>query len=492
MRGKRRWVGISLLTVAAVTGGAILLEPRLQAQAQVAPVTKESSAVFRQVVKKVLPAVVSIEAKTSTKLAKRGDRKLDLERQFGGRLPPEIRKFLEEHMDSDGPMPRTPQRGFGSGVIVSSDGVILTNNHVVENADTVVVRLQDGREFTSTNVARDPKSDLAIIRLDSKDASGLPTAELGDSGQLEVGDWVLAMGAPFGLQGTVTAGIVSAKGRVKRELGLMYQDFIQTDAAINPGNSGGPIVNLDGQVVGINTAIHSPSGTFGGVGFAIPSNLVKDVLEQLIRHGKVRRGYLGIGMMEAAPELLKKLGVQQGVLVTALAEGDTPAHKAGLRPTDIILSVNGKSVDSKTLQGLVTHTPVGKKLDLEVLRDGKRMKLAVTIEEQPDSFGVTRLVEGPIPGVPERAEAGRIEKLGIQVEKHPREAGLIVTDIEADSPAENAGLVKGSIILQAENKNVGSVDALEAALKDVDLKKDGVLLKIRQPDGSILLVVAKG
>lgn len=473
----------------ASTAAALLLGVTLglggrhvTASDQPAPVTKESSAVFRSVVKKTLPAVVSITAKAKPVNVSR-ERNQNPHRFFEGG-PEDLRKFMEEMMDPDNFRPPTPRGGFGSGVIVDESGIILTNNHVVAGADHVVVRLQDGRTFESSDIAADRKTDLAIIKLDPKDAKNLPVAELGTSDDLEVGDWVLAMGAPFELQGTVTAGIVSAKGR---PLGMnMYEDFIQTDAAINPGNSGGPIVDLDGKIVGINTAIRSSTGTFGGIGFAIPANMAKEVMTHLIKYGKVKRGYLGIQMSSVDQAVLDKLGLENGVQVRALTPGETPARKAGLRGGDIIIAVDGEKVEeSKQLQHFVSHTPAGKTVEFTISRDGETIKLPVTIDEQPDDFGLEAMAER---GKSQPSEAVTVEKLGIEVKSG--EDGVVVSSVEAGSPAEEAGLREGSVILQAEKQAVESPEDLAKIVADVQLS-DGILLKVRNPDGQVRLLVVK-
>lgn len=473
---------VAASVAAAMLVGACLTLPQVTVSAgdQPAPITKESSQAFREVVKKTLPAVVSISA--TAKPVKVSRDRPNPHRFEGPMTPDDLRKFMEEMFEND--EPPTPRGGFGSGVIVSKDGIILTNNHVVAGADKVDIRLQDGRTFESSEVVTDPKSDLAIVKIDPAKAKDLPVAELGTSENLEIGDWVLAMGAPFGLQGTVTAGIVSAKGR---PLGMnLYEDFIQTDAAINPGNSGGPIVDLDGKVVGINTAIRSNTGTFGGIGFAIPADMAKEIMEQLIKYGKVKRGYLGIQMSNADQAVLQKLGLKNGVQVQALTPGDTPARKAGLKGGDIIVTVDGHPIEeSKELQRFVTKVPAGKTVQLEVNRDGEMLTIPVTIEEQPEEFGMrnflTRRSADPSGSV-------SIEKLGIEVEK--ADEGVVVTNVEVDSPAEKAGIQKGSVILQAEKKAVNEPSDLQELVDQIELS-DGVLMKVRNPDGSTRLVVVQ-
>ncbi|MGC4005307.1 MAG: trypsin-like peptidase domain-containing protein [Pirellulales bacterium] len=303
--------------------------------------------------------------------------------QLGGRGDNPFKGTPFEDMFPDmprgGAQGRVPQKdGVGSGVIISTDGVVLTNNHVVADADEVTVLLADGREFVATDIKTDPDSDLAVLRL--KDAKDLVAAPIGDSDQLEIGDWVIAIGNPFELESTVSAGIISGKGR---ELGMIRRaKFLQTDAAINPGNSGGPLLNLDGEIVGINTAIASNTGSFNGIGFAIPANHAKWVAAQLTGKGVVERGYLGVGVSQLTPDLARKWNVRpnQGVVVGEVKEG-TPAADAGIQEGDVILSVNGHVVATpRDLQEQVERLPFNAKQSIAVLRDGKTMTIGTMIK----------------------------------------------------------------------------------------------------------------
>ncbi|MFQ5852097.1 MAG: Do family serine endopeptidase, partial [Candidatus Binatia bacterium] len=283
-----------------------------------------------------------------------------------------------------GPPPGGPfrQRSLGSGFIVDREGLVLTNNHVVENAQMIVVRLSDEREFEAEVVGRDPATDIAVIKIDA--GGNLPTAPLGDSDRLEVGEWVLAIGNPFGLEHSVTSGIVSAKGRYL-ETGL-YDNFIQTDASINPGNSGGPMIDMRGEVVGINTTIFTQGGGNIGIGFAIPINLVKDLLPQLKSKGKVTRGWLGVVIQRVTPTISESLSLEkaQGALVADVSEGG-PADRGGIEVGDVIIEFDSEEVRvSNNLPILVARTPVGKKVRVKLLRDGKNVELMVTIGERKD------------------------------------------------------------------------------------------------------------
>jgi serine protease Do len=342
--------------------GSYFVAPVLNGQYSKQPspptLTKELTS-YRDLVKRVLPAVVSLEAKAKG------------QPEVPGKLTPG----------------ETPKAGFGSGVIVDERGVILTSFHVVEGADAVIVTFHDGRQVTCRDIRGDKKTDLAIIVLD-KGTGPQPHLSLGDSDAMEIGDRVLAVGSPFGLSGSVTHGIISGKGR-NLKLNL-YEDFLQTDAAINPGNSGGPLINLEGQVVGINAAIKSKSGGFQGVGLAVASNLAKSVVHALLTEGVVKRGYLGCHVRELAPDLAASLGLgKQGAVVVAEVYENTPAAKAGLKPGDIILSIAGKTAsDTKTLQNIVMSLSLNKATTMSILRDRKTQTIMVTIQEQPSDFGV--------------------------------------------------------------------------------------------------------
>ncbi len=390
-------------------------------------------------------------------------------------------------------MPHREVHGVGSGVIIDPSGIILTNNHVVEGGGKITVTLHDGREFEAADIKRDPKADLAIVRI--KDGNSLPSVKLGNSDDMQVGDWVLALGVPFKLEGTVTAGIVSAKGR-----GLdrsVHANFIQTDAAINPGNSGGPLVNLDGEVIGINTAISSDTGGYQGVGFAISSNLAKWVSQQLIAQGTVRRAYLGVGIEQVSHELAKQFGVQtqHGVVVDDV-QPNTPAAAAGLQSGDVILEFSGKPVNSPLdLQVAVEQSPIGVAQLLAVMRNGKRLALNVTAREQPASFGKVAHNRSNLP-----SPGGTLqdEKLGIDVGELTAEVaeklgvkagqGVVITDVHHGSRAESAGLTTGLVIAQVGRQPVKSVSEFRAAIAQQSLAK-GILLLIRFSEGTRFVVI---
>jgi serine protease Do len=380
----RRWLPAFVLLLAGLFVGGVVGRSVLHGQQPaVTPVPKELTS-YRDVVKKVLPAVVSIEGKTAATpvKAKQSSKRIVPDDQ---QIPEEFRHFFPDFGDF-GDMQQAPHLGFGSGFLVDPKGIVLTNNHVVDGAAEVVVTLQDGRKFTAKDIKTDPMTDLAIVRFDTKNES-LPYLALGDSGAMEIGDRVLAVGAPFRMRGTVTAGIVSSKGR---NMGMnAYEDFLQTDAAINPGNSGGPLVNLRGEVVGINSAIKSVSGGWQGIGLAVSTNLAKNVMEQLEKNGTVHRGYLGVHIQSLSnPDLAARLGAPKegGVLVSEV-EAKSPGEKAGLKEGDVITAVNGEKVhDGQELRKEIASLAPGKQVELSVIRDGKAETLKATIEEQPRDF----------------------------------------------------------------------------------------------------------
>jgi serine protease Do len=355
----RRWPLALCCLIAGGLAGAFLAGPLLQGQAPPAPAVPRELTSYRQVVKKVLPAVVSIEA-PGRKTA-------------GDHEPPEV--------------------GFGSGVVIDPAGVILTNYHVVAGAEEVVVYLSDGSKVKTRDILTDSKTDVALVRIEPP--GKLAALPLGDSDAMEIGDRVLAIGAPFGLTGSVTHGIISSKGRALHM--NMYEDYVQTDAAVNPGNSGGPLVNLSGEVIGINSVIKSKDGGFQGVGLAISSNLARRIMGRLLRDGVVRRGYLGVQVGDIEdPAVARRVGVPEkgGVLVRQVFP-NTPGQKGGLRKGDVITAIAGKPIGSTLkMQSVVADLPPGKATTVTVLRDGRAQTLRVTIEEQPGDFGTRR---GPSP-----------------------------------------------------------------------------------------------
>jgi serine protease Do len=374
------------------------------------------------------------------------------------------------------PRGESRREGTGSGFIIRKDGLVVTNNHVVENAKEITVALSDGRELPATVVGRDPKTDLAVLRIESK--KDLPIVELGNSDRLDVGDWVLAIGNPFGLDNTVTAGIVSAKGR---NIGGPYDDFIQTDAPINPGNSGGPLLDEHGHVVGINTAIFSQSGGNVGIGFAIPINEAKRLVPELEQHGHVTRAWLGVTVQKLTPAVAESLGVEpnRGALVAQVTP-QSPAAKAGLHAGDVITAYDGKALDEHTsLPTLVAGTPIGKTVPVDVVRDGKSQRVDVTVARMADTETSDE------EAVPSKAKWGLALRELTPDERTSLagKEGVMVTGVAPGSPAADAGVHPGDVILRANRVPVRSVDELrEAVAKTPDGKP--LLLLVHPADGN--------
>jgi len=348
--------------------------------------------------------------------------------------------------------------GNGSGVIVSSEGYILTNNHVVEGAKEIHVALTDGREFDAEVVGVDPSSDIAVIKIE---AEGLPVAPLGNSDDLQVGDWVVALGSPFGLENTVTAGIVSATGRTDMRL-ADYEDFIQTDAAINPGNSGGALVNLSGQVVGINTAIASRTGGYMGVGFAIPVNQARDVMDQLIQTGTVTRGWLGVSIQDITPALRETLGLADTVKGALVGEvmSDTPAGEAGIEVGDVVVGMDGRAVsDANDLRNRVATVRPGKNVRLELLRDGDALTVTVTVGERPSDLTPVSTTPGSPSTRSEKQTVSGITVGSLTPELKSQlgydgDTGVVVLDVEGYGVAARAGISPGMVILKVDGVSV--------------------------------------
>ena len=444
---------------------------------------------FVDLAEKLEPVVVNISTTQAMKPAQSSPEQPGADpfgqSPFGGNDPFSDfwRRFFGDQFGIPGGPPATPRRGLGSGFIIDQKGLVLTNNHVVENADKITVKLADEREFTAKIVGRDPRTDIAVIQI-SDGKGNFPVAPLGDSNRLQVGEWVVAMGSPFGLDNTLTAGVVSAMGR---HIGAgPYDNFIQTDASINPGNSGGPLVNLRGEVVGINTAIFSRTGGNLGIGFAIPINLAKEILPELIQKGKVTRGWLGVSIQNVTPEIAESLGMEKsrGALVANVMEG-SPAAEAGLKAGDVILEYNGKPVEeSSQLPILVARTDVGKTAQLKVLRDRKEISASVKVGELKEQEVVASSPkEGKLGMSVQNITPQIAESLGLK-----RDNGVVITSVQPQSAAGDAGLRRGDVILRVNRKDISNVDALQNIL---DQAKPGtsVLFLIRRGENNLFLAL---
>jgi len=436
------------------------------------------SEAFRLVAKRLKPSVVTITSSIELdprQLRGRGLEGLSLPPGLEDLLPEELRRQLprgggDTPLDSEGrgnPKMEKVQTGTGSGVIVSSDGFILTNNHVVAQSDTLQVELNDGRIFEAKVIGSDTASDVAVLKVE---ASGLVAAALGDSADMEVGDWVLAIGSPFGLDQTVTAGIISATHRQTGIIRGGYEDFLQTDAAINPGNSGGPLVSLRGEVIGINTAINSRSGTNAGVGFAIPANMARRIMEDLQREGRVVRGFLGASLddvtMEKALRLKLPPGVIRGAIITGVSDGE-PASRANLQPNDVVVAVNDTAITSLfQLRNMVALSRPGSQMLLDVYRGGNKMQMEVIVGElTPEKLAamVGRTEIADLGMVVQRLTPQMAEELGADANTE----GAVVTEVSPEGEAVQLRLRPGDIIVRINQTNITSPAQLKTVLTDL-------------------------
>ena len=499
MQTRSRPIAWALTVVASMSLGAgamVWSQPKPTLKAPLKTPT-DLSLSFREAAKHVLPSVVSIRSvvKGGMQTVRNNDDEEGIQ-QFGE--DELFRRFFGENAPRGGGRNGrrfVPQQiGTGSGVIIDSSGIILTNNHVVAHADEVTVELQTGQRLKAKSWATDPRRDVAIVKVESKEP--LPFAELGDSDEMQIGDWVLALGNPFNVGTSVTQGIISATGRTTNINEL--ESYIQTDAAVNPGNSGGPLINLNGQVIGINTAISSNSGGYDGVSFAIPINMVRGIADQLIATGTVKRSYLGIGLQPLDENLQAYFKQQDGVLVT-LVNKDTPAEKAGVKTHDIIIELAGKKVKNRTtLMNMVDSLPPGKPQPMIVMRDGKQVELSVVPQQMPEGY-TPALKSMMKTAAPEPAEEKTESKLGISVMSISPETaqqlglkddvkGVVVKNVALGGAAQDAGINRGDVIVSVNQKPVTTPAEFGEALKAGDSKK-GHLLEVNREGASLLVVV---
>jgi serine protease Do len=467
------WPALALATVLTMVG----VVPRLgfgrdaaiwsERGAGSAPVATAPAPAWVEIAKTVKPAVVNVSVR-------------GVERKSDKSEGP-----AEEFMQRFGRSPKRMVRGLGSGFVINADGYVLTNNHVVDGASEIRVKFSDGRELPGKVVGRDEKTDLALVKVE---ATGLPVIPVGDSSKLEVGEPVMAIGNPFGLEQTVTTGIVSATGR---SIGAgPYDDFIQTDASINPGNSGGPLVNARGEVIGVNTAIASESGGSVGIGFAIPTNLVKPVVTQLAQSGHVVRGWLGVSIQPVTKDLATSFGLPgtTGALVGSVSN-DSPASRAGFKAGDVVTRYDGKAVERwSDLPRAVAETPLNRDVPVDIVRDGKTMTLTAKIsrlEEQDKRAEATTERAATKLGLAGRSLTPSLaHQLGVSETK-----GVLVEQIEEGGRAQNAGITTGDVIVEVDRQPVAGVEALEQALKRHPANAP-VLLLVHRDGHTLYLTVA--
>jgi len=473
-------VGLAVSSRLDLMNNGAALETPAHKELKLSPALMQLSDGLADVADSVIPSVVNI---STSKTIKQQTPQSPL---FND---PFFRRFFGE--PDMNPQREFRQRSLGSGVIVSQDGYIVTNNHVVEGADEITVVLSGKEEYKGKVVGADPRSEVAVVKIDAK---GLPAVAWADSDKIRAGELVMAVGSPFGLNRTVTVGIVSAIGRAN--IGITdYEDFIQTDAAINPGNSGGALVDMKGELVGINTAIVSQSGGYQGVGFAVPSNMVRQVMDSLIKTGKVVRGWLGVSVQDLTPELAKqfKTGGVGGALVAEVVK-DSPARKAGIKQGDVITEFDGKAIsDSGHLRNAVASMPAGSKVDITLIRDNKEMSIAAAIGELPREMaaaggGEQAVTGSALSGV---AVKGLTPELRAQLGLGGDAAGVAVTDVKPGSDAEEAGIQQGDLIVSVNREKVEKIADYNRIVSKLG-KEDPVLLLISRKGSMLWMSIGHG
>ncbi|MGA0411915.1 MAG: DegQ family serine endoprotease [Candidatus Puniceispirillales bacterium] len=440
---------------------------------------------FADLAEKLSPSVVNISTTTVIE---------DKSRQMPSFPPGSPFEEFFKQFDQPGGKKRKAQ-SLGSGFIIDETGYVITNNHVIDNAEKIMVILYDDTSFEATVVGKDPKTDVALLKIDPKKTK-LTAVKFGDSNNLRVGDWVMAIGNPFGFGGTVTAGIVSARGR---NLSGSYDDYIQTDASINRGNSGGPLFDMKGNVVGINTAIFSQSGGSVGIGFAVSSNLAKQVTDQLKQYGRTKRGWLGVLIQEITQEIADSLGMKsaKGALVSSATEGG-PAEKAGVKTGDVILKFNDIEIESmKELPKVVAGTPVGKSVPLVILRNGKELTLNVVLGELELAEKENLIGQANNSG----SDSKEYEKLGFVAEElnssnkskfniKDVDKGIVITSVKEESPAQAAGIVAGMVIVRVGQVEVNSLSVIDQALQSaIKQKRKALLFLVKVENGTRFVAI---
>jgi serine protease Do len=437
---------------------------------------------FTKIVEEAKDSVVNISTKTKAKHSSSRERSIP-ELPEGSPFGELFEKFFDRDEIERG---RRDAQSLGSGFIISADGYILTNHHVIADADEVIVRMSDRKEFVATVIGSDEASDIAVLKVE---ADHLPVLQFGDSDKLKVGEWVLAIGSPFGFDHSVTAGIVSAKGRSLPSDN--YVPFIQTDVAINPGNSGGPLFNLDGEVIGINSQIYSRTGGFMGLSFAIPIEMAVDVANQIRETGSVSRGWLGVLIQEVTRELAESFGMENphGALVAKVLD-DSPAAAAGLEVGDVIIEFNGKKVmRSSSLPPLVGRAKVGQEAEVTVVRNKQRRNIGVQIAQLPGATTQAAYTPESDQAIEESALGMKVEELGSEAGKRFKiENGVQVVEVEASGPASDAGILKGDVIIMIDNQSVESIDAFEAVTDGLKSGKSVALL-VQRRAGPVFLAI---
>jgi serine protease Do len=469
----------------AILGVALLVPAGLTAAA-----ARGTPETFAPLADRLLPTVVNI-ATTQTLKPGMADLLPD--------LPPDspLQDLFKDYLSKNKGAPRHVT-ALGSGFIIDPSGLIVTNNHVIDDADDITVTLNDGTSLPAKLIGRDPKTDLAIVKVQS--TKPLPFAHFGDSDHAHVGDWVIAIGNPFGLGSTVTAGIVSARNRDIAS--GPYDDFIQTDAPINRGNSGGPLFDMDGNVVGVNSAIFSPSGGSVGIGFSIPSNMAREVIDQLRQYGAARRGWLGVRIQQVTSDIAEGLGLPgtQGALVADVTAGG-PAAKAGVENGDLILSFDGKPInESRTLPRVVADTAIGKTVNMELLRKGKKETLRVMVARLDDADGAAA-PKAVKPAVPQKP-GSKLSQLGLTLGALDGDArskyhvasdiqGVVVTEVDADSPAGEKNFRPGDVIVETQGQPVRTPDEVAKHIEADSKSGKKIELLLVNRDGNLVFVALR-